>query len=311
MLAIVPQWRRPKYGLLGYRRSGNLGDELQSLAARRFLPYIDCVIDRETMNAEPWFDRSEVQIILNGWFTHRPENWPPSPRLTPLITSFHLSDEIHPQNQRRISAAKVLVEGSNLEYLKKHAPIGARDLGTRDLLERHGVESKFSACLTLTLERPREVMPGDYVCVNDVDAEILAAVRSRTRAPVRQTTHRDRLTIGSRRRMRKADALLRLYAGAKCVITSRLHCALPCLAVGTPVLLVMLRPDTYRFSGLLSLLRHCSREEFLASRVDFNFDRPAPNPTDHLSYRDRLVASCEEFIAGTRNAVQEPAGATS
>src|SRR5258706_15241966 len=160
MVAIVPQRRGLKYGLLGYRGSGNLGDELQSLAARRFLPRVDCVIDRDALNAEPWFDRSEVKIILNGWFTHRPENWPPSRRLTPLITSFHLSDEIHPQNQRRISAAKALAEGKSLEYLKKHAPIGARDVGTRDLLERHGVESNFSACLTLTLERPREVMPG-------------------------------------------------------------------------------------------------------------------------------------------------------
>jgi hypothetical protein len=309
-VAIVRQCPGPKYGLLGYRGSGNLGDQLQSLAARRFLPHVDCVVDRDALNAESWFDRSEVKIILNGWFTHRPENWPPSPRLTPFITSFHLSNEIHPQNRRHISAAKALVEGGSLEYLKKHAPIGARDLGTRDLLERHGVESHFSACLTLTLERPREVIPGDYVCVNDVDAEILAAVRSRTHSPVQRTTHRDRLTIGGLRRMRKAEALLRLYAGAKCVVTSRLHCALPCLAVGTPVLLIMLRADTYRFSGLSSLLRHCAREEFLASQVDFDFDRPAPNPTDHLTYRDRLVASCEGFIAGTRKAAHESAGAT-
>lgn len=38
-----------------------------------------------------------------------------------------------------------------------------------------------------------------------------------------------------------AEALLELYASAELVVTSRLHCALPCLALGTPV--VLITPD--------------------------------------------------------------------
>jgi len=86
------------YGLLGYWRSGNLGDEIQSIAARRFLPTVDYVVYRDALNKPLRVDRAAVKLILNGWFTHRPENWPPSAHLDPLITSFHLTDEIHHQN---------------------------------------------------------------------------------------------------------------------------------------------------------------------------------------------------------------------
>ena len=221
------------YGLLGYWRSGNLGDEIQSIAARRFLPTVDCVVYRDALNKPLRVDRAAVKLILNGWFTHRPENWPPSAHLDPLITSFHLTDEIHHQNRSRLSAAKVLLGDRNLRYLIDHSPVGTRDLGTLELLRRHGVPSYFSACLTLTLERPQDAVHGDYVCANDVDPEILRAIRSRTRRPVRRATNIDRLTFGFGRRMRKAEKLLRLYAGAACVVTSRLHCALPCIAMGT------------------------------------------------------------------------------
>jgi len=180
----------------------------------------------------------------------------------------------------------VLLGDGNLRYLIDHSPVGTRDLGTLELLQRHGVPSYFSACLTLTLERPQDAVRGDYVCANDVDPEILRAIRSRTRRPVRRATNIDRLTFGFGRRMRKAEKLLRLYAGAACVVTSRLHCALPCIAMGTPVLLIMGKKDDYRFSGLRGFVRHCSREEFLGRGFEFDLDEPGPNGTAHLACRE-------------------------
>lgn len=46
------------------------------------------------------------------------------------------------------------------------------------------------------------------------------------------------------------------YAHAKLVITSRIHCALPCLALGTPVIYLNgfnNFVDTCRFNGILNL----------------------------------------------------------
>src|SRR5690606_3725036 len=53
-----------------------------------------------------------------------------------------------------------------------------------------------------------------------------------------------------------ADDILKKYAKAKLVITSRIHCALPCLAMGTPVIFLngFSDPlDTSRFEGILEL----------------------------------------------------------
>ena len=57
------------------------------------------------------------------------------------------------------------------------------------------------------------------------------------------------------RKYEEAEALLRRYATAELVITSRLHCALPCRAMGTPVIFV--HPNYYsdsRFDGLRDIL---------------------------------------------------------
>jgi hypothetical protein len=286
---------RSYYGLLGYKYTGNLGDEIQSIAARQFLPSVDRIVYRDALDARPWFRRGRLKLIMNGWFTHRPDRWPPAPHIDPFITSFHITNEVQRPNRSRIPAARVLIEGRNLEYLVAHAPIGARDHWTMDLLERSGVDCYFSGCLSLTLQRPIDLVRGDYLCINDLDDEIASFVTARTKSRIIRTTHDDKRTSGFRRRMQKADDLLRLYAGAKCVITSRLHCALPCLAIETPVLLINKATDVYRFSGLQDLVRHCSRDAFMSGRVDFDIDRPTPNSGKHLVHRRRLTAACHNF----------------
>jgi hypothetical protein len=294
----------PRYGLLGYRWSGNLGDEIQSIAARQFLPSVDVVLDRESLDRKPWFDHGPLHVILNGWFMHRPRHWPPHPRIRPLITSFHLTDEVLFQNRSGVPAASGLLEGRGRQYLIEHGPIGARDTRTLELLEGKGVRTFFSGCLTLTLPRPAAVGQRDYVCANNLDPEAAAFVRAQSAVRVVETTHVDWLTIGAANRMKKAEALLSLYAGAKCVVTSRLHCALPCLALGTPVLLVTNRNDDRRFAGLINLIRHCTRADFLSGKAAFDIERPMPNSEDFLALARHLAASCSGFIAeaGTERA---------
>ena len=58
-------------------------------------------------------------------------------------------------------------------------------------------------------------------------------------------------------RLQEAERLVRLYARAKLVITSRIHCALPCLGLQTPVVFLKRENDSEtsscRMSGLLDL----------------------------------------------------------
>ncbi|HIP92256.1 MAG TPA: hypothetical protein EYH25_02205 [Thermotoga sp.] len=128
-----------KYGLV-MASTANLGDDIQALAAKQFLPRVDVILDREFLNQVS--SKDIIKVIMNGWFTHRPDNWPPSFNIEPLFISFHISPAI----------ANKLLSRKTVEYLKKYEPIGCRDEYTRDLLKSKGVDAYFSGCLTLTLD---------------------------------------------------------------------------------------------------------------------------------------------------------------
>lgn len=287
-----------RYGLLSYSTT-NLGDEIQSIAARRFLPAVDCLVDRDHLNAP---DIPDCKLILNGWHTHRPENWPPSPAIDPLLISFHLTNEVFSRNINGINPTATLLKGKNLEYLKQHGPVGTRDTYTRDLLRNAGVDAYFSGCLTLTLGNGEQRIRGEYVCASDLNPAQVAALRERTRAPVIENTP-NAAPGPFDERMTQAERLLDVYANARCVVTTRLHCALPCLAFGTPVLLLTTADDKYRFSGLLDLLRHCTASKFIKGRAGFDLDHPTPNARDFLRLREDLIARVSAFTRTDTQAV--------
>jgi hypothetical protein len=229
---------------------------------------------------------------------HHPENWPPPPNLRALLTSMHISSHASLENRSRASPEWHLLAGANGDYLRRWGPVGARDWHTLELLDRHGIPAYWSGCLTLTLEH-EAVTREEVICAVDLDPEMLAHLRARSRTPVVSMTHLlpADAAVGQRRKFAAALDLLRRYAGAKAVVTTRLHCALPCLALKTPVLFVEVAPDRYRFDGLRDLLHHADRDCFLADRHDFAFDRPPPNPPYYARRRWRLIQEAERFVA--------------
>ena len=52
-----------KYGLLYYKDTGNIGDDIQSYAASKFLPKIDYMIDRE--NIEMFAPNKKEKVLLS------------------------------------------------------------------------------------------------------------------------------------------------------------------------------------------------------------------------------------------------------
>ena len=106
-----------KYGLLTYnenQRFFNVGDNIQSLAAKQFLPRVDVYVNREKL-AE--YKGPKLKVIMNGWFTHNIHNWVPSEDIIPLFVSFHINN----------TAAPFMLNEKGIVYLKKHQPIGCRD----------------------------------------------------------------------------------------------------------------------------------------------------------------------------------------
>ena len=275
----------------------NLGDDIQSLAARQYLPHVDALAEREALNR---YDGPEAKIILNGWFMEDGRNWPPSERLIPLITSFHISQARRNRlNWWRPSAKSCLLSPQNKQFLKVHGPVGARDEATRDLLLANGIDSYFSGCLTLTLKQPRGTAPSQRIIACDLSDTLFEALSRRCNdAPIR-VSHHIRDLPDNAERFRRAEDMLALYASAKAVVTSRVHSALPCLAMGTPVLFIPEHIEKKRQSIASQLAHHCNSSEFLEHRDGFDPNNPPPNPQRHVAIANALAAQCETFIGSS------------
>ena len=273
----------PVFGHVSYT-GGNIGDDIQSIAARRFLPSNSVSIDRDTISRFRY--PSPVKAIINGWFMQT-GLWPPPKVVEPLLISIHTY---------KVAIPKMFTP-EGIEYFKKYSPVGARDYPTLKELQKRGIPSYFSGCLTLTLDNPftdRE----DVIYAVDVPEQIVSYIKSRTTSNVVTVTHlmsfSRETTQGHRQKV--AERLLNAYRKAKCVITTRLHAAMPCLAFKTPVLMIIGDKNDPRFPGLIELVRHCSADEFLKGKVQFDVNNPPENPTAYLSIREQLIETVTNWV---------------
>lgn len=292
--SILQRISRPqKFALQRFDGTQNLGDEIQAIVARQFLPHVDAWVDREQL--DEFGATKPHKIILNGWFLHRPEHWPPSPSLQPLVVSFHLTREVSSVNTTRTPPSHTVLRGSGLDFLRRHEPIGARDLDTLAQLRAVGIDAYFSGCLTLCLRPPKPVAKREKVYAVDISDELFAKFSNNCDGPIIRLTHGDSQLRGSAR-FEKAAHLLQGYAQAKAVVTTRLHCALPCLALGTPVLLIETAADRYRFDGLRDLLWHTSEKDLLHGNFQYDLHHPPSNKEEWRLLRDTLEAKCKAFV---------------
>ena len=124
----------------------NIGDFIQELAAMRFYNEYQgekklVPVRRDELNSYSGGGKI-AKLIMNGWFTNIPQNWPPSKSIDPLFVSYHLNAK---------AADVILDEPSNVAWFKEHEPIGCRDEYTAETLRQKGIDAYFSGCLTLTL----------------------------------------------------------------------------------------------------------------------------------------------------------------
>ena len=320
-----------KFGLLKYienKKTFNIGDYIQSLSAKQFLPKVDTLINREKL-AE--YKGDQIKVILNGWFTHNAHNWVPSEDIIPLFISFHINN----------TATTHMLSDKGIAYLKKHQPIGCRDQFTVDVLQKKGIDAYFSGCLTLTLdsykvedkERGNDIYIVDplygYPTVKKVTYSYKSLIRSVLNGSLFQLYKRKKhlkkiinsnllnraIKINQEPEANKysheekfeiAEDLLKKYAKAKLVITSRIHCALPCLAMGTPVIFVNgfdSFVDSCRFEGILDLFNRIDIDEKtgnwsanfpLKDKIDEN--TIVKNLEKHHNLANSMKETCRFFI---------------
>jgi hypothetical protein len=209
--------------------SNNIGDDVQTVAVMQHLPGVDGFLDRDHLNT---YDGPEAIIVTNGWFLEKLDNWPPSPSLKPIFFGFHVREAARP------------VIARHADYLKKHAPIGCRDRGTMEFIRSLGVEAYLSYCATLTFEPPADRQP-DSIYLVEVDKNNLTSrFRRSSGLAIKDVSHRV-VEVSTNTRLQFAKEMIETYGKkAALVVTKRIHCAMPCVAMGIPT--VFIGPKTYR-----------------------------------------------------------------
>lgn len=210
-----------------YSVSANVGDEIQSLAAEQHLPRLDGRVDRDSLSSV--FGPHKVVVIMNGWFTKFAHHWPPSSNVLPVYFGFHISP--HPAIVSR------MLSPDSIEHFHRFSPIGCRDLATLDLLAGAGVAGFHSKCLTLTFPTRTVSAIQQKVFLVDVPECLRRIVPDELIHDAVTVSHDVQDIYGEAIKFDIARHLLSLYRDqARLVITTRLHCTLPCLAMGIPVI---------------------------------------------------------------------------
>lgn len=338
----------------------NIGDFSQSIAQRQYWHKVDCVLDMEELSDVE--SDETINVVMNGWFMWYPEKFPPAKCINPLFISFHVAPSIE----------KLFFTEKTINYLKQHEPIGTRDTKTKELMEKYGIKSYFSGCLTLTLDRTYyQEKHGDNIYIVDPivnygsHSSIVGKAISLLSFLLYMLSHFPKISKLSRRfyhqaktplskisrkldeylettvfyhnysrcfsdeillnatylsqivdnyvsveeKFRMADERLRWYSTAKLVITRRIHAALPCLALKTPVILtinddiISNKPkaiaDGGRFGGILEFFNY---KKFTKKGIEsegcdefIHLDNIPKNPTKYVYYKDMLDKKMKDF----------------
>lgn len=286
-----------KYGLIVFSKTDNLGDDIQSYATMKHLPQVDYIIERENMSAFVSNDRNRVAVIMSGWFLYSHLNWPPSPYIYPLNISMHF-DTYYSKCFGNSLEKNMVLEGYGAEWLNLYGPVGARDYFTLNLLSGFGIKSYFSGCITTTLKKFPDVIKHNQIVAVDVSNQIIEYIKHHSNKKVIEKTHKIKLELLSlEERFQLVEEYLRLYQGASLVVTSRLHAALPCLALGTPVLFVKDTKFFNRIGTYMPYLYSEFEDTILRPSFQYDFDAPPNNPSYHLDVQQSLNKICNDFIS--------------
>ena len=287
----------------------NIGDYVQSIAARQFLPQVDVFINRENIKE---YTGEPVKMIMNGWWRIFDSNEYPSENIIPLYVSIHFN---HPEE----------ITDSTIQALKKYEPIGCRDMATCRFLQSRNVDAYFSSCLTTTLgntyfvpqdQRGDEVLFADFAYKDEGSwisrllhrkyrnnrqiNKLVKKIVGKDANPIFIEHSLDIRNLPEENRFQIADSYLKRYARAKLVVTSRIHCALPCLAMGVPVLLVFYKYDSGRYEKLIDMLNYIGIKD---NKVISNYNLvPAgkgwtlQNSDKYKEYAQKLMDRIRSFI---------------
>ncbi|KAA3439596.1 polysaccharide pyruvyl transferase family protein [Rufibacter hautae] len=279
----------------------NIGDVLQGMVAKNFLPTNALVVNREAM-AE--IDAAEPGLLVaNGWYMHSFDKFPPPENIQPVYVSVH------------IAQSELLSNRKVRDHFKKHAPIGCRDAKTLKLFLGWGIPAYYSSCLTITTAKRAPINTtgkGEVLLVDNIDHPIPEKVKQKLEgllgtSMVRVSHDPPDVSGTIQEFMQKSEphmnSLLERYCRAALVVTTKIHCALPCLGMGANVMLIHPNPSDPRLATVAEFLDIVSYEEVLAAD---SFSKPVVNLAALTKKKEFLSSIVTKSVAMGGNVMQSP-----
>ena len=283
-------------GILGFIGSKNIGDYVQTKAVIDLVGSKNIkILDRENLNK---YNDNVIQTIINGWFMESPENWPPSEKIKPLFISFHINPSIKTE----------FLKDESIKYFKSHEPVGCRDIYTRDTLLEKGINAYYSSCITTTIDRNNylksKTQAEGIIVIGAFDRlkptlDYKSSVKlllSIFKYPFKKIDYTLKLSKFNRHLKNQnfkikrysqlnkrpikshneglnlASEMLEKIAESEVMITSRIHAALPALAMGLKVIFIDQGLDhinhKHRLSGLKNYFTCVNLKDFFMINLD-------------------------------------------
>ena len=338
-----------KYKLLGVNTSSfiNIGDYIQALASSQFYPRIDGFIQREGLRE---YNGEKVATIMNGWYMHNPLHWPPSPSIIPLFVAFHINTSVKEQmlgeesiqylkryepigcrdlftmeslKSKGIEAYfsgcmtltlgykyKSTTRNSKIYFVDPYVFVDKNPLAfllkfpflLRKLRKICSISKKWYGGLTVQGIVKSTLFLRTYSQL--FNEELLVSGEFVSQAGTSGWPKNDKELLN------KAELLVKEYSQAGLVVTSRIHCALPCLGMETPVLFTIAK-ETSEFSacrlgGLKDLFNVIEYEGgILKPKFELDGKLSLENhPENKTNWRPlalNLIARCKDFFTKLEN----------
>lgn len=271
--------------ILKGKNMNNLGDQIQILA-------VDYLYGKMGISKdEIVYINKECLSIYDGEPVYLPVSMPLvdykeaglagtfSDRITPIFLGLIL--------------AKEFLNDEEADYLRKYEPIGCRDERTYNTLCRYNIKAYLGGCLSVLL--PRRNVDLDSAKKRffiDINKNFQKYIPDKMLKDAVFDTHLFYGNIGEPR-IKAIERYQQYYNEASLVVTSLLHAAVPCMAMGIPVILVR-DHVSYRFAWLEALLDIYTPETY--THINWS-----PSPVECEMHKKRLTKMLANRLRGNNN----------
>ena len=277
-------------------RDGNIGDCIQSIAVENIYQKAGInvndilLVNRDDLNI---YDGEECQLVMNAWFGNYagifPLPW--SDKVKPIFLGFHLNT-INNSRQR-------FLKEKIFEKMMPYQPIGCRDRNTANFLKECGLNTYFSGCITLTFDKRKQEPENGKIFIIDLTKQayenLPLEIKEKADMSITHFYYWNEYPVtvnGAKEFEQEARKILKRYEKeASLVITSKIHVAMPYIAMGIPVIFINEDIANERFDVLRGLIPMYETKHM--HFVDWN-----PKPANIESLKAAIINNAISAIKG-------------